>query len=334
MTTLNIALSADSIPHMLKATQQQTGGRWLVEADELAWDLQQSFGVWQSRCLQVREGLDLVLTRANLQEEVTFVETIDNVSKWAIRFCLSGHAVQRLQGHNVELSLRPGINLIGHMAGNLETQTHYKVNQAVEILTIAIQPGLFESLILPGQKSLNFGQTASIKTAEAELQITANQTTPAMLTALHKIMTCPYEGHLKRLYLESQILELVVMKLAQMQQDSALMQFKFKADDVERLYRAREILMQNLAYPPSLKGLAQQAEMNDFKLKSGFRQVFGTTVFGFLHQCRMEKAQWLLEQGAASVAQVAQTVGYASPSQFSAAFKRKFGVTPRAYRAL
>ncbi|MEM6426101.1 MAG: AraC family transcriptional regulator [Cyanobacteria bacterium P01_D01_bin.128] len=334
MTTLNIALSADSIPSMLQATQQQTGGRWRIEADELAWDLQQSFGVWQSRCLQVRDGLDLVLTRANLQEAVTFVETFDKLSNWAIRFCLSGRAVQRLQGHNVEFSIRPGINLIGFMSGNLQTTTAYEANQAVEILTIGIQPGLFESLVLPDQKSLNFGQTASVKTAEAELQITANQTTPAMLTALHKIMTCPYEGNLKRLYLESQILELIVMKLAQMHQDKALMQFKFKSDDVERLYRAREILMQNLACPPSLKELAHQVEMNDFKLKSGFQQVFCTTVFGYLHQCRMEKAQWLLEQGAASVAQVAQSVGYASPSQFSAAFKRKFGITPRAYKSL
>ncbi|MEM9007522.1 MAG: AraC family transcriptional regulator [Cyanobacteria bacterium P01_F01_bin.86] len=334
MTTLNIALSADTIPSMLRATQQQTGGRWRIEADELAWDLQQSFGVWQSRCLQVREGLDLVLTRANLQEEITFVETIDNLSNWALRFCLSGHAVQRLQGDDVELAIRPGINLIGFMSGNLQTTTDYRANQAVEILTIGIQPGLFESLVLSDQKGLNFGQTASVKTAEAELQITANQTTPAMLTTLHKIMTCPYEGHLKRLYLESQILELIVMKLAQMQQNNALLRFKLKADDIERLYRAREILMQNLAYPPSLKGLAQQAEINDFKLKSGFRQMFGTTVFGYLYQCRMEKAQWLLEQEATSVAQVAQAVGYASPSQFSAAFKRKFGITPRAYKSL
>ena len=126
-----------------------------------------------------------------------------------------------------------------------------------------------------------------------------------------------------------------MLKLEQCRQEKAQSQsgFRLKADDLERIYRARDILVQDLEQPPSLLELAQQAEMNDFKLKRGFRHVFGTTVFGYLHQCRMEKAQQLLETNADSIAQVAQTVGYASPSQFSAAFKRKFGISPKAYKS-
>ena len=336
MNTLKIALSADTIPTMMRASQQQTGGHCQLQADELLWNLQQPFGTWQSRCIQIRDGLDLVLTQADLQQEVTFVENIEQLSVCAIRFCLSGRSVQRLWGHNTEIVLRPGINLIGFMFGQIQTITDYPANQAVEILTIGIQPPLFETLFSSEQRHFNFGQTIDLQTPELEIQMTANQTTPAMLTVLHKIMNCPYQGNLKRLYLESKTLELIVMKLAQVQQSTSLSRtsFKLKADDVERLYRARDILICNLECPPSLNELAQQTEMNDFKLKRGFRQIFGTTVFGYLHQCRMEKAQWLLEQGFDSVAQVAQAVGYASPSQFSAAFKRQFGKTPRAYKVL
>ncbi|NEQ30262.1 MAG: helix-turn-helix transcriptional regulator [Leptolyngbya sp. SIO4C5] len=337
MTTLNLALSADTIPTMLQASQRQTGGTCqVVEAGELFWDLQQPFGIWQSRCIQVREGLDLVLTRADLQQAVTFVENIEELSTWAIRFCLAGRSVQRLQGHNVEITLHRGTNLIGFMSGRIQTTTDYAANQVVEMLTVGIRPELFKALLSSDQQRLNFGQTIALQTSESEMQVTANQTTPAMLTVLHKIMHCPYQGSLKRLYLEGKTLELMVMKLAQVQQSASLSQapLKLKADDLERLYQARDILISNLEFPPSLRQLAQQTEMNDFKLKRGFRQVFGTTVFGYLHQCRMEKAQWLLEQGADSVAQVAQTVGYVSPSQFTAAFKRQFGVTPRAYKAL
>lgn len=71
--------------------------------------------------------------------------------------------------------------------------------------------------------------------------------------------------------------------------------------------------------------------LNPRKLKEGFRQVFDTTVFGYLHQYRMQIAQNLLQQKQ-KVAVVAATVGYASPTSFSAAFQRQFGVKPKAYQ--
>lgn len=83
--------------------------------------------------------------------------------------------------------------------------------------------------------------------------------------------------------------------------------------------------------PPSLLALARQVGLNDFKLKRGFRQVFGTTAFGYLHDQRMERARQLLEERRFNVTEVACTVGYANPSHFAAAFKRKFGVNPGAY---
>ncbi|MEM6502029.1 MAG: AraC family transcriptional regulator [Cyanobacteria bacterium P01_C01_bin.89] len=334
MTTFNIALSTDAIPKMLKASQQQLGGQWQINKDELCWDIEQPFGLWQNRCIPVRDGIYLGFIRAELRQDVSFVEELDQLSNWAIRFCLSGQSVQRLEGENLEIVGRPGMNMIGFASGKIQAKTTYAANQVVEILNVGIAPEQFKALLPPELAEMDFGQTIARDRPDSKLLVTVNQTTPAMLTVLQQIMTCPHEGQLKLLYMESKALELIVMKLAQVQESASIPQFKYqiKADDIERLHRAREILIQNLAHPPSLKALAQQTEMNDFKLKRGFRQMFGTTVFGYLHQCRMEKAQMILERGNYSVAQVAQKVGYASPSQFSAAFKRRFGVTPRSYK--
>lgn len=76
--------------------------------------------------------------------------------------------------------------------------------------------------------------------------------------------------------------------------------------------------------------LARQVGLNDFKLKLGFRQVFGTTVFGYLHEHRMEQAQLLLQERRMNVEEVARTVGYANRSSF-AAFRKKFGINPKYY---
>ncbi|MBE9112560.1 helix-turn-helix transcriptional regulator [Nodosilinea sp. LEGE 07298] len=154
--------------------------------------------------------------------------------------------------------------------------------------------------------------------------------TPEMQTALWQILKCPYQGITQTLYLEAKSLELIALFLDAID-DNASAKPILHRDDLERIHQAQQILQGDLQAPPSLVDLARQVGLNDRKLKEGFRQVFDTTVFGYLTQQRMEKACQLLVQQR-SVAAVAAAVGYASPTAFSGAFRRKFGVTPKAYQ--
>ncbi|MBW4567884.1 MAG: AraC family transcriptional regulator [Tolypothrix carrinoi HA7290-LM1] len=95
---------------------------------------------------------------------------------------------------------------------------------------------------------------------------------------------------------------------------------------------SKDILIHNLNSPPSLLDLARQVGLNDRKLKEGFLLVFGTTVFGYLQTHRMLQGKQLLAERSLSVAGVAHAVGYTSPSRFCDAFKRQFGITPKAYQ--
>jgi AraC-like DNA-binding protein len=113
--------------------------------------------------------------------------------------------------------------------------------------------------------------------------------------------------------------------------DRALLHPKLQADDIERIYQARDILRDRFKNPPSLINLAHQVGLNDYKLKIGFRHVFGTTTFGYLHSYRMEQASQLLRERHLSVTAVAKAVGYASRSSFVKAFQKKFGVSPSRY---
>ncbi|PSN10101.1 AraC family transcriptional regulator [filamentous cyanobacterium CCT1] len=158
--------------------------------------------------------------------------------------------------------------------------------------------------------------------------------TPAMRVAIAQILNCPYQGATKRFFLEAKALELLALQLDQWSQEPQPRAVKkLPSGDLERLYQARNVIQQNLTDPPSLLELARQVGLNDYKLKQGFRQHFGTTVFGYLQTCRMEQAQHLLlENPHLTVAGVAQSVGYASHSRFCHAFKRQFGASPQAYR--
>ncbi|NJP21566.1 MAG: helix-turn-helix transcriptional regulator [Hydrococcus sp. CRU_1_1] len=103
-------------------------------------------------------------------------------------------------------------------------------------------------------------------------------------------------------------------------------------DDVDRVYHAKEILIKNFNNPPSLIELARLVNLNDRKLKQGFRQIFGTTVFGYLHDYRMQQAYQLLSIGRIGVKKAANSVGYNSPTSFNTAFKKSLGSVLKHFR--
>jgi AraC-like DNA-binding protein len=178
-----------------------------------------------------------------------------------------------------------------------------------------------------------------------ELQAFTNEKSPSsfyrqgtitseMQVILHQILQCPYRGAIKQMYLEGKVLELAALQFAQLAEVDKLSEFKtfLKHDDIDRLHHAKEILITQFNHPPSILSLARQVGLNDFKLKQGFRQVFGNTVFGYLRDYRLEQAHLLLVEGQMNVQQVARAIGYAHSGYFAKAFKQKFGVSPKTYQ--
>ena len=112
------------------------------------------------------------------------------------------------------------------------------------------------------------------------------------------------------MFLESRATELLALQFAQwnlMESASPVKQsdYLLRTNDIDRLNCARDILEQRMEEPPSLLELARLVGLNDYKLKQGFRQVFGTTVFGYLREYRLEKARQLLSTDTMSVTEVA-----------------------------
>lgn len=156
---------------------------------------------------------------------------------------------------------------------------------------------------------------------------------PAIQMVLQQILNCPYTGSIQQVYLEGKALELIALQTAQwLQTDSPSSRHRLKPSDIERIHQAKEIVTQRLEDPPSLLELARAVGVNDCTLKRGFRQVFGTTVFSYLRQQRLIKARQLLQDTEMSVAEVTCQIGYTHSGHFAAAFKREFGVTPKAFK--
>ncbi|MEH2250570.1 AraC family transcriptional regulator [Nostoc sp.] len=168
--------------------------------------------------------------------------------------------------------------------------------------------------------------------------------TSAVQGVAQQIINCPYQGIAKQMFLQVRVLELIRLQLTPMlvNQGGVQRSPRLKPKTITRIYHAREILLSRLDNPPLILELAQMVGVSDacggLRLRTllrGFRELFGTTVFGYLVNKRMEQAQQWLQQGDAcggqcqhTVTEVAISLGYSNPAHFATAFKRKFGITP------
>jgi AraC-like DNA-binding protein len=169
-------------------------------------------------------------------------------------------------------------------------------------------------------------QTGNItELSENNLQISF-----AMHQCIHEIMNNKLAGGLKLLFLQSKCIELLALQ-AQMYEDSLCKSSSIicKSDyDKGAIHYAKDYLTQHAQQPPSLTELAKIVGVNEFKLKQGFREVFNTTVFGYLSDYKLNQARELLLGGALPIKEIAEQLGYSSVQHFNNAFRKKFGVPP------
>jgi AraC-like DNA-binding protein len=194
--------------------------------------------------------------------------------------------------------------------------------------TVSLQGNLFILVVcfLPG--SLKKSIPAPLPHEQLKLFPTNRPTTPQMSEIIQGIMSNIDKRGNHHIYFEAKALELLFLELEQVGALAGQSENSFlKEHDLERIHRAKTMVEENLLNPCSLIELAHKVGLNDFKLKKGFREVFGTTVFGYLYDVRMDKAKVLLKAGI-PVREVAYQVGYKNAHHFTTAFKKKFGYLP------
>lgn len=154
---------------------------------------------------------------------------------------------------------------------------------------------------------------------------------PRKRNSLDAMLNHSYSGALENIFLNAKMHEILLYSLeCLVDEKEEGFTCKFLADESgrQRIYQARDILLQHIGDPITIKELSRKVAMNECYLKKGFKEVFGTTIFDFYQQQRMEHAKYLLYEKALSVTDVSALLGYSSISHFSAAFKKHTGLKP------
>lgn len=287
---------------------------------DITWKYPKQLGQGFIRDIQLRDGIDLAIEEACLKDDVV-VKQCDRSHPLEYTFELINSAGKSQQHYNLYGSgLAPGESW--RIPGKRHTTS----------INVHIEPERFQQWI-GGDSEFPQAVQPLLRSQDEEYYQSSGTPTAAMQMTVQQLLSCPFQGLTQQLYLESKVWELMALLINELHTSaSAASAAKvLRSDDVERIHYASQILRQRLLNPPSLIELARATGINDHKLKIGFRQVFGTTVFGYLHERRMERSRQLLESGDVNVTQAAHAVGFANRGHFAAAFRRKYGVNPGIY---
>lgn len=170
-----------------------------------------------------------------------------------------------------------------------------------------------------------------LKRVNLKIPTTVNENhvlaTPRMMEVIQNILHCDYIGMLKKMYLDSKVSELLLLSLRNIPNIDEV-QITLHPSDIELVHQAKEHLLANLENPCSIGELAHLVGLNEYKIKLGFKQLYKNTVFGLLQDERLQKARMLLQETQMTVQDISLLTGYKNLSNFTAAFKRKFGFPP------
>jgi AraC-like DNA-binding protein len=198
----------------------------------------------------------------------------------------------------------------------------------MQVFEVNLLPSFFEKYLPDNTKAFEEFRTQLYHSRQSQLCKHNLQITPQMLLIIREILDSQRQGAFKRMFLEAKVIELLILQLEQISNDNCDTFCSLKKSDIDKMYQAKEIIMNNLSTPSSLINIAQQIGTNEFTLKKGFKEVFGKTVFGFWNELKMQEAKRLLLDNKMNVSEVSEQIGYKNPQHFSTAFKKYFGTRP------
>ncbi|WP_068597176.1 helix-turn-helix transcriptional regulator [Vaginella massiliensis] len=200
-------------------------------------------------------------------------------------------------------------------------------SEEFQLCEINLSPDFFKKFLPQNHHLFDAFRNAMEKGKSALLTQNHHPVSHKMYQIVDEIMNCQRQGIFKRMFLEAKVIELLLLQLEQFSNDT-FSHSTLKKSDVDKIYAVREFILQHLDAACTLIDLAHLVGTNDFILKKGFKELFGTTVFGFWSDAKMNQAKQLLTEEDMNVGEVSQLIGYKNQRHFSAAFKRKFGILP------
>jgi|TARA_R110002051_G_scaffold4229_2_gene22637 AraC-like DNA-binding protein len=275
---------------------------------------------------RIEAGFIVLRFDNELTQKQQVVREIDS-SFIQFHFCLKGAAVFNFNNGAYQLPIREENSLLLY-----NPQRDLPMNLVLEpeswVITLLISIKKFHSLFSSEANYITFLSDEN----KDRKYYKDGSISPSMAIALNQLMNYNLHNSIKELYFKGKGYELLSLYFNRpADADVEQCPFLVDEDNVQKIKRAKQIIISRMQEPPTLQALADEIGLSINKLKEGFKQIYGDSVFSFLFDYKMEVARQLLETGSHNVNEVGLKVGYSTASHFITAFKKKFGTTPKKY---
>ena len=276
--------------------------------------------------IQIDDGV-FVLTYQNEDHVIKTLEREIDSRFIQFHFCVKGSSAFQFNNGSYTLNIQEETSLLLYNPQR-DLPIHLEVNPNSWLVSILISIKKFHSLFSQEADYITFLSDEN----KDKKYYKDGQISPSMAIVLNQLINYNLNTSIKTLYFKGKAYELLSLYFNR-SEDANIEQCPFLVDEanVIKIRKAKDIVISRLAEPPSLQELADEIDLSLKKLKEGFKQIYGDSVFSFLFDYKMEVARKLLESGSYNVNEVGLKVGYSTASHFIAAFKKKYGTTPKKY---
>lgn len=197
-----------------------------------------------------------------------------------------------------------------------------------KVISVLIPIVEFHKLFSSSSSDIPFFENKSLNQKHYSENLISN----SILIVLNQIIKNDMDNSTRSLLYKAKIYELfslIFKKTKEIDLDQC--PFLKNDENLKKIAKAKDVILKDIKNPPSLIELSKTIDLSLKNLKKGFKEIYGKPVYKYLFDFKMERAKQLLSNGNLNVNEVSYDLGYSSSSHFIAAFKKKYGITPRTY---
>lgn len=286
----------------------------------------ENIGIGSYEQLYVDDEVYVLKIQNDTEQRKEVVHPIDR-NYIQFHFSLKGGAQFLFNNGNYHLDVSEENSLLLYNTQK-DLPLHLLVNAHTWVMSVVVSIQRFHALFSEDAEEIPF-----LSGSFSEKKYYAQEVlTPSMAVVLSQVMSSNLHPSIQGLYTKGKIYELIALYFNRTS-DADLEQCPFLADEdnVRKIKHAKDIILERMAEPPTLQELSDEIGLSLKKLKEGFKQIYGDSVYGYLLDHKMDLARKLLESGKYNVNEIALRLGYSTASHFIASFKKKYGTTPKKY---
>ena len=242
-------------------------------------------------------------------------------------FCISGSITFNYNKGAYNLKLDEGKFLTLY-----NPEKHLTIDASVaknsKVISVLIPIVEFHKLFSSSSTDIPFFENKSLNQKHYSENLISN----SILIVLNQIIKNDMDNSTRSLLYKAKIYELfslIFKKTKEIDLDQC--PFLNNDENLKKIAKAKDVILKDIKNPPSLIELSKTIDLSLKNLKKGFKEIYGKPVYKYLFDFKMERAKQLLSNGNLNVNEVSYDLGYSSSSHFIAAFKKKYGITPRTY---